>query len=87
MNVYIHSVSIGLSLVVFFGIILIKIYVIVKKRYEMKFQHRCRFQCKKNAAQKELVPVVELLDDNVEGSPAIIINRRESLIFDLEPID
>ena len=75
-----NGVSIGLSLVVFIGIVLAHVYVLVRKKYT------CR---KNNGHQEDYTDQEPLLqessNDDEMYSPARVINRRESLIFDFEP--
>ena len=76
-KVYINGVSIGLSLVVFIGIVIYHVYVLVGKKYIMNNEHQ-----QKQHINHDLEP---LLPDPTEEmySPCRVINRRESLIYDL----
>ena len=75
---YINGVSIGLSLVVFIGIVISHVYVLVRKKYT----------CIKKSNRHEQLNSDEeplLQESSVEMySPARVINRREYLIFDLQ---
>ena len=71
-KVYINGVSIGLSLVVFIGIVIYHIYV--RKKY------RCIKQNQQDNTDREQ----ESSNETEMYSPALVINRREPLIFDFE---
>ena len=78
-KIYINGVSIGLSLVVFIGIVMSHVYVLLRKKYT------CTKQSNRNQPDND-VDCETLLQENDKemGSPARVINRRESLIFDFE---
>ena len=77
-KVYINGVSIGLSLVVFIGIVISHVYVLVRKKYTCINKSNRHQQL--NADQEPLLQE----SSNEMYSPACVINRRESLIFDFE---
>ena len=81
-KVYINGVSIGLSIVVFTVIIIYHVYVLVTKKYTIKLMRNIRQQ--DSADQKPLLK--ECSSEEEMNSPAHIINRRESLIFDFKVI-
>ena len=81
-KIYINGVSIGLSLVVFIGIVLSHVYLFIRRK--------CTCQ-KNNGHQEDNTDQEPLLqessNDDEMYSPARVINRRESFIFDFEPTD
>ena len=81
-KVYINGVSIGLSLVVFIGIVISHVYVLVRKKYTCIKKSNRHQQL--NTDQEPLLQVLESSNEEEMYSPARMINRRESLIFDFE---
>ena len=79
-KVYINGVSIGLSLVVFIGIVISHVYVLVRKKYTCINKSNRHQQL--NTDQEPLLQ--ESSNEQEMYSPAHVINRRESLIFDFE---
>ena len=79
-KVYINGVSIGLSLVVFIGIVISHVYVLVRKNYTCINKSNRHQQL--NTDQEPLLQ--ESSNEEEMYSPARVINRRESLIFDFE---
>ena len=82
-KVYIDGVSIVLSLVVFIGIVISHVYVLIIKKYICIVQHNNQHQQYNNTDHRPLLQ--ESSEEEEMGSPACVINRRESLIFDFEP--
>ena len=78
-KVYINGVSIGLSLVVFIGIVISRVSLMIKK-YVCIVQNNNQHQQYNSTDYRPLLQEFEEM-----GSPARVINRRESLIFDFEP--
>ena len=81
-KVYINGVSIGLSLLVFIGIVISHVFTLVRNKYS------CTFIRQNNQVQQDNNETLlqEFTNDEQEQmySPARVINRRESLIFDFE---
>ena len=79
-KVYINGVSIGLSLVVFIGIVISHVYILIRRKYKC-INKRTRVQ-QLNINQESLLQKSSAEEETY--SPARVINRRESLIFDFE---
>ena len=80
-KVYINGVSIGLSLVVFIGIVISHAYVLVSMKYTCRKWNSDRHE-EDNTEQKP-----KICNEEEMHSPARVINEREPLIFDFVPID
>ena len=75
-KIYINGSSVGLSLVMFIGIVIFHIYLLVKNKYTCT-KHN-------NGHQHDNTDQKESSNEEEMYSPARVINRRESLIFDIE---
>jgi hypothetical protein len=79
MTYIITVMSITLSLAVFIGIVIYHIVTLIRHKFGMKcdwFKHR------HTMPESLLEPIIND-EDNIEGSPAHIVNKRESLIYDI----
>ena len=73
----VNIISVSMSLVVFICIVMAHVYIIVKKKWKINFE-----SCNRRQVFNE---DSETSDNNlIMFSPSQIINRRESLIFDLD---
>jgi hypothetical protein len=83
MTYVITVMSICLSLIVFVGILLYHIVIVMDGKCGNKLKHFKQFNAA--ASQSLLVPIVRgESESNIEESSAHIINRRESLIYDID---
>ena len=74
----VYIVSVSMSLVVFVGTVLTHIYVLIDKRWGCKFPHFFNKYQVLNQEESQSSEGEEMY------SPARVINRRESLIFDFD---
>ena len=74
----VYIVSVSMSLVVFVGTVLNHLYVLIDKRWSCKFPH---FSNKYEVLNQE---ESQSSEGEEQYSPARVINRRESLIFDFD---
>ena len=80
-------VSIGLSLIVFIGIVVGHVYVFVKRKCGTKFNicnQRSQAERDNEVALLEVISTDTSDNESETYSPARTIHRRESLIFDFE---
>ena len=83
----VDAVSIGLSLIVFIGIVVGHVYMFVKRKCGTKlniFNRRSRAERDNEVALLEVTSTDTSDDETEMYSPARTIHRRESLIFDFE---
>ena len=73
-KVYINGVSIGLSLAVFIGTVINRVFILVRKKYKSK-----------NNLQPVILQEPSFNDDDLY-SPAHVVSRREPLIFDFDKV-
>ena len=80
-NHFLNFVSVGLSLFVFIGIAAFHVLISIKRKYGVKFELCVKSQ-QVNEDEKSLLQ--ESSSEEEVYSPAHVVIRRESLIFDID---